>query len=348
MASSAAAAARVVPATARVASSARRRRRSRVVASSTSSSRSSIAARVRPRPRSRAFAPRASADDDDDTVSVSDLVEMEVAGVSVSDAGFALVLTQAGWKDHLPRARDEIESMRIDAPADPASRLPADVASRPVLALLLTTSDDDVDGARSEHAQTTLQLLQTPPIDMGIQLPYDALDDVTGMSGAVLGAVLVGKATFADGSDDDDDGSFVFESTLLAGKEFEQNSYDVVGGAAEAWKATALALRYAPYGARIFATRGALEDVNVKPFRAGEGKRKGKRRGDGGYGGDGGGLTLGTVRDVFPLLQTVNEARAIDAAARRLVLDPFMSASFDDDEVTSDDVGETTAEEDGV
>ena len=163
----------------------------------------------------------------------------------------------------------------------------------------------DTDGAVSEWAQTLLQLVQTPPIDMGVLLPYSALDDLTKLSGSVLGATLIGKATFtaagggtsegaADGADGDEvstgggagaaegagEGArrtgetethdeFEFAATLLAGKEFEQNSFDVIGGPREAWRALALALRYAPYGARIFATQEALRGADARHFRGG-------------------------------------------------------------------------------
>jgi len=214
----------------------------------------------------------------------------------------------------------------------------------------------------SAWAQTLLQLLQTPPIDMGILLPYSALDDLTKKEGSVLGALLISKATLSlkgeagggadrcDGADSKSDSAGVegagfgetcgyeFASTLLTGEDVEQipSSFDVTGGPQEAWQAIALALRYAPYGARIFATEGALLGADARLWNdrgdntnTGEEEDVELRRP-----GSGTGLPLGSVRSAFPRLQTVSEARAIAAEARNLLVDPFMSENG----VSSDDV----------
>ena len=294
----------------------------------------------------RAAADDAAGDDaeDDGSVSMSDLVELEIGGVSVSERGFVALLVPKGCKDHIPRAKNQVEEMR-EGSADPSSELPEDIASRLTLPILVSQSTD-TDGAISEWAQTLLQLLQTPPIDMGILLPYGALDELTDMEGSVLGAALIGRATFvaADAEADDDDRKYDFAATLLAGKEFEQNSFDVIGGAREAWRVLALALRYSPYGARIFATQEALrgvdaprhyrrrlreddeDDEDEKAMKAekAEGKKDAVK-----------GLTLGSVREVFPRLQTVNESRAIAAEARNMMLDPFLSGDDEVDDISS-------------
>lgn len=293
---------------------------------------------------------------DDGIVSVSDLVEMEVGGVSVSERGFVALLVPKGCKDNLRnRAKNIVESLRGGV-VNPSSDPPEDHAARLTLPVLVTQGTD-TDGAVSEWAQTLLQLLQTPPIDMGILLPYSALDHLTKTEGSVLGAALIGKATFATGTlggeagrvrrDDAEEAThhaelceYEFAATLLAGKEFEQNSIDVVGGVSEAWRTLALALRYSPYGARIFATEEALRSVDARHYRGSVREKEGQDVGrqqspSGGDGDGGGGLTMGSVREVFPRLQTVSEARAIAAKARNLLLDPFKPSSGD---VSSDDV----------
>lgn len=265
--------------------------------------------------------------DDADAVSVNDLIEMEIGGVSVSDEGFVALLVPKGCRDAVPRAPNPVEAMRgVDTSMD----IPEDVAEQRVLPVLLTQSTD-TEGAVSEWAQTMLQLLQTPPIDMGILLPYTALDDLTKMEGSVLGAVLIGEAAFKDAaSDESATREYSFASTLLAGKEFEQQAFDVVGGPAEAWRALALALRYSPYGARIFVTEGALQGADVGHFFTEREEL---------LGGIGKGLALGSIREVFPRLQSVIEARAIAAEARNLLVDPFISA---DDEDTPGEVEGST------
>ena len=287
-------------------------------------------------------------DDDDDSVSMSDLVELEIGGVSVSDRGFVALLVPKGCKDHIPLAKNKVEEMRgADDPS--RSELPEDLASRLTLPVLVSQSTD-TDGAISEWSQTLLQLLQTPPIDMGILLPYSALDELTDMEGSVLGAVLIGKATFAAAADaemdDDDDRKYEFAATLLAGKELEQNSFDVIGGAREAWRVLALSLRYSLYGARIFATEEALRTggVNARQhyYRSrpkieedddeGECEKKEEMDDDDDADDVGKGLPLGAVREVFPKLQTVNESRAIAAEARNMLLDPFVSGGGDEND----------------
>ena len=115
-----------------------------------------------------------SSPDDEDAVSVSDLVEMEVGGVSISPAGFVALLVPAGKASALAPAPNPVEALR-----SPSQPLPAEIADLPILPVLITEGVD-VDGAVSEYAQAMLQLLQDPPCDMGIQLPYDALDKITG------------------------------------------------------------------------------------------------------------------------------------------------------------------------
>lgn len=256
---------------------------------------------------------------------MSDLVEMEVGGVSISPAGFVALLVPAGQASTLPAAPNPVEALR--SPSEP---LPAEIADIPILPVLITEGVD-VDGAVSEYAQAMLQLLQDPPCDMGIQLPYDALDQITGTSGAVLGAVLIGRASFAatepepgpgpeshpdPDADPDATAPRAWEATLLAGKELEQSAHDVLGGASEAWKCLALARRYESYGCRIFATRGALRGADLSACGSGAAASAAD------------GLTVGTARAAFPRMQTVAEARAIAAEAREKYLwQPFLDAA---------------------
>ena len=115
-------------------------------------------------------------------MSLSDLVEMEIGGVSVTPRGLAAILVPAGGaKDALPRASNAVETLR-GAEVDV---VPREFASAPALAVLVTDTDADADAATSEYAQAMMQYLQDPPCDMGIQLPYDALDRVTGGSNCV-------------------------------------------------------------------------------------------------------------------------------------------------------------------
>ena len=256
---------------------------------------------------------------------MSDLVEMEVGGVSISPAGFVALLVPAGQASALAPAPNPVEALR-----SPSQPLPAEIADIPILPVLITEGVD-VDGAVSEYAQAMLQLLQDPPCDMGIQLPYDALDQITGTSGAVLGAVLIGRASFAatepepgpgpeshpdPDADPDATAPRAWEATLLAGKELEQSAHDVLGGASEAWKCLALARRYESYGCRIFATRGALRGADLSVFGSGAAATAAD------------GLTVGTARAAFPRMQTAAEARAIAAEAREKYLwQPFLDAA---------------------
>ena len=146
------------------------------------SARSRARARVRARPsrrraRSSSGLRASSSDPSDEGVSLSDLVEMEIGGVSVTPRGLAAILVPAGGaKDALPRASNAVETLR-GAEVDV---VPREFASAPALAVLVTDTDTDADAATSEYAQAMMQYLQDPPCDMGIQLPYDALDRVTG------------------------------------------------------------------------------------------------------------------------------------------------------------------------
>ena len=217
--------------------------------------------------------------DDDGTTSASDLVELECGGVSVSPRGFVALLVRKGVKESIPRAANEVEAMRG---ADPAADLAPEVAREFVIPVLITELDEDAEGAQSARAQTMLQLLQEPPCDMGIQLPYAALEQVTGAaSGAVLGAVLVGKAKFDAKKDANEDApeKFVWEATLLAGVGPEQSAVDVIGGADEAWQCLALARRYEQYGCRVFATKEAV--AGASPAAAFSDSRDGDGDGDG-------------------------------------------------------------------
>ena len=287
--------------------------------------------------------------DDDGTTSASDLVELECGGVSVSPRGFVALLVRKGVKDSIPRAANEVEAMRG---ADPAADLAPELAREFVLPVLITDLDEDAEAAQSARAQTMLQLLQEPPCDMGIQLPYAALEEVTGVTGgAVLGAVLVGKASFGDGVSGGDgepknekrasssSSSFVWESTLLAGVGAEQSAVDVLGGASEAWQCLALARRYEQYGCRVFATKEALAGAATKKsFSAFFGDETDDAVAGGAAAAGAAALTVSTVRRAFPRMQTVNESRAIAAEAREKFLwQPFAAAVADDDAPTDDD-----------
>ena len=211
-------------------------------------------------------------DEDEEEVGMDDLVELEMGGVSVSPRGFVALLVPKGSSGSIPRAPNPVEELRDAEPAVPLG--PLRVAQ--TLPLLISNRPEDRDGAVSEWAQAMLQLTQDPPIDMGIQLPYSALDELTGNEGSILGAVFLGEVGFEG---DGDAASYKFESTLLAGKEFDQSTYDLRGGQEEAWRALALALRYAPYGCRIFATRKALAGVDANAFGAAGDRRLVNRSG---------------------------------------------------------------------
>ena len=271
--------------------------------------------------------------DDDGTTSASDLVELECGGVSVSPRGFVALMVRKGVKDSIPRAATEVEAMRG---ADPAADLAPELAREFVLPVLITDLDEDAEAAQSARAQTMLQLLQEPPCDMGIQLPYAALEEVTGVAGgAVLGAVLVGKAAFVDNGDGGGGDAFAWEATLLAGVGTDQNAVDVLGGADEAWQCLALARRYEQYGCRVFATKEAVAGASFFSFAA---------RDDA----DalvGNATTVSTVRAAFPRMQTVAESRAIAAEAREKFLwRPFAAATADDVPTCSDGDGDAPPE----
>ena len=276
--------------------------------------------------RSRSPLPRAASGDhtetyDDGTTSASDLVELECGGVSVSPRGFVALLVRKGVKESIPRAANEVEAMRG---ADPAADLAPEVAREFVIPVLITELDEDAEGAQSARAQTMLQLLQEPPCDMGIQLPYGALEQVTNVAGdAVLGAVLVGKAAFDERENEDEDAPFVWEATLLAGVGAEQSAVDVIGGADDAWQCLALARRYARYGCRVFATKEAVAGASTATTAFSF-----SRDGDGDAPAA---LTVASVRRAFPNMQTVTESRAIAAEAREKFLwAPFAAATADD------------------
>ena len=271
--------------------------------------------------------------DDDGTTSASDLVELECGGVSVSPRGFVALMVRKGVKDSIPRAATEVEAMRG---ADPAADLAPELAREFVLPVLITDLDEDAEAAQSARAQTMLQLLQEPPCDMGIQLPYAALEEVTGVAGgAVLGAVLVGKAAFVENGDGGGGDAFAWEATLLAGVGTDQNAVDVLGGADEAWQCLALARRYEQYGCRVFATKEAVAGASFFSFAA---------RDDA----DalvGNATTVSTVRAAFPRMQTVAESRAIAAEAREKFLwRPFAAATADDVPTCSDGDGDAPPE----
>ena len=276
-------------------------------------------------------APGDDAEEEEEEVGIDDLVELEIGGVSVSPRGFVALLVPKGSAGSIPRAPNPVEELRRAEPRVPLGSL----RTAQTLPLLISNRPEDREGAASEWAQAMLQLTQDPPIDMGIQLPYGALDELTGAEGSILGAVFLGEARW-----DETGTRYVFESTLLAGKDLDQSTYDLRGGEEEAWRALALALRYAPYGCRLFATRKALAAVDARAF-GGAAEETAHL--------DGGGLSFPNLRDAFPMLQTTKEARAIAAEARkRYLLDPFMAASggggASQDE---DDGGSVDDDEDG-
>ena len=171
----------------------------------------------------------AEEEDDEAEVSASDLIEMEVSGFSVSDEGFVALLLPKGRGLSIPSAGlNPVEKLRGVTEPEPK---PTD--KELVLPLLMTETDVDYAAsaqvgahsrfdttrgnthssiiihdyrpsganASSRHpqrqkrqAQTILQLVQSPPIDMGTLLPYSTLDDITGMEGSLRGAVLIGGA----------------------------------------------------------------------------------------------------------------------------------------------------------
>ena len=278
--------------------------------------------------------------DDDGTTSASDLVELECGGVSVSPRGFVALLVRKGVKDSIPRAASEVEAMRG---ADPAADLAPELAREFVLPVLITDLDEDAEAAQSARAQTMLQLMQEPPCDMGIQLPYAALEEVTGVaSGAVLGAVLVGKAAFVESGDGGGGDAFAWEATLLAGVGTDQNAVDVIGGADEAWQCLALARRYEQYGCRVFATKkavaGASSSSSFSTFSA-------RDDADASETSVGFATTLSTARAAFPRMQTVAESRAIAAEAREKFLwRPFAAATAEDVPTCSDGDGDAPPE----
>ena len=252
----------------------------------------------------------------EEEVGIDDLVELEIGGVSVSPRGFVALLVPKGSAGSIPRAPNPVEELRRAEPRVPLGSL----RTAQTLPLLISNRPEDRDGAASEWAQAMLQLTQDPPIDMGIQLPYGALDELTGVEGSILSAVFIGEARW----DEETGTRFAFESTLLAGKDLDQSTYDLRGGEDEAWRALALALRYAPYGCRMFATKKALATVDARAFGAAADRSHEEEE----WAPAGGGLAFGNLRDAFPMLQTTKEARAIAAEARkRYLLDPFMAAS---------------------
>ena len=260
----------------------------------------------------------APADDaaEEEEVGIDDLVELEIGGVSVSPRGFVALLVPKGSAGSIPRAPNPVEELRRAEPRVPLGSL----RTAQTLPLLISNRPEDRDGAASEWAQAMLQLTQDPPIDMGIQLPYGALDELTGVEGSILSPVFIGEARW----DEETGTRFAFESTLLAGKDLDQSTYDLRGGEDEAWRALALALRYAPYGCRMFATKKALATVDARAFGAAADHSHEEEE----WAPAGGGLAFGNLRDAFPMLQTTKEARAIAAEARkRYLLDPFMAAS---------------------
>ena len=284
-------------------------------------------------PRASEGAPGDDAEEEEE-VGIDDLVELEIGAVSVSPRGFVALLVPKGSAGSIPRAPNPVEELRRAEPRVPLGSL----RTAQTLPLLISNRPEDREGAASEWAQAMLQLTQDPPIDMGIQLPYGALDELTGAEGSILGAVFLGEARW-----DDTGTRYVFESTLLAGKDLDQSTYDLRGGVDEAWRALALALRYAPYGCRIFATKKALATVDARAFGAAADHEYEEQSAP-----TGGGLSFANLRDAFPMLQTTKEARAIAAEARkRYLLDPFMAASGGGASQDDDDGGSVDDDEDG-
>ena len=94
----------------------------------------------------------------------------------------------------------------------------------------------------------------------------------------------------------------------------------------EAWQCLALARRYETYGCRVFVTKEAIEEAakNNELFGDESSERKP--------------LTLSTVRDAFPKMQTVNESRQIATDAREKFLwQPFAAATSEDVPVVEED-----------
>ena len=279
-------------------------------------------------------APADDAEEEEEEVGIDDLVELEIGAVSVSPRGFVALLVPKGSAGSIPPAPNPVEELRRAEPRVPLGSL----RTAQTLPLLISNRPEDREGAASEWAQAMLQLTQDPPIDMGIQLPYGALDELTGAEGSILGAVFLGEARW-----DDTGTRYVFESTLLAGKDLDQSTYDLRGGEDEAWRALALALRYAPYGCRIFATKKALATVDARAFGAAADHEYEEQSAP-----TGGGLSFANLRDAFPMLQTTKEARAIAAEARkRYLLDPFMAASGGGASQDEDDGGSVDDDDDG-
>jgi len=266
-------------------------------------------------------------------------VELECGGVSVSPRGFVALLVRKGVKDSIPRAASEVEAMRG---ADPAADLAPELAREFVLPVLITDLDEDAEAAQSARAQTMLQLLQEPPCDMGIQLPYAALEEVTGVAGgAVLGAVLVGKAAFVENGDGGGGDAFAWEATLLAGVGTDQNAVDVIGGADEAWQCLALARRYEQYGCRVFATKkalaGASSSSSFSTFSARDDADAGNARR----------IRDDTVHRARRVPEDADggESRAIAAEAREKFLwRPFAAATAEDVPTCSDGDGDAPPE----
>ena len=180
---------------------------------------------------------------------MDDLVELEMGGVSVSPRGFVALLVPKGSSGSIPRAPNPVEELRDAEPAVPLG--PLRVAQ--TLPLLISNRPEDRDGAVSEWAQAMLQLTQDPPIDMGIQLPYSALDELTGNEGSILGAV------FLTGDDD--------PASDMGVKELNK-------AAKQAEKAAKKATRDAKRAQQ------ALDGIPVQKAgkRAKKGKKKGKKR----------------------------------------------------------------------
>ena len=210
---------------------------------------------------------RDNEDGDDDDVQ---LTEMRVGAVTVTPKGFHILLVT---KDaSIPEAPNPVQVMRgLETQTDDDD----DDDGGRCLPVLLTL--EDKDAVSSRRGLSIMQLLQAPPIDLGIELKYELLDEITDNPGSTVGAVLIGAATDTE-----------FSATILAGKDFDQSAYDREGDHDAAFEAMALALRYAPYGARIFATAKSLSESSI---------------------------AVRDMRKVFPTLQTTAEARAIDAAA---------------------------------
>ena len=190
-------------------------------------------------------------------VGIGDLVQLTLGGFACSE-GFVVLLLPPGAV--LPAAQNAVERLR-GAPQPPPAGPPD------ALCLPLRVTRDAADGfsPTSPRALTLLQLAQTPPIDMGAAavLPYDALARLTGDEESLLGAAIVATAGDAAAAVSGADGDSAFAATLLAGG---SSGVPVSHDTADAWLAVALALRYRPYGARLFATQAALAAAGV-PLR---------------------------------------------------------------------------------